>query len=1104
MRSGTSTSITLVSKQLKATRQILRVAAACVLLQAVAYSQSPQTVSVSPDQAGGPAYHPSRVIVKFRGTPAALPGSVSDHALGSTGVHVVGNPPGLSVVEALKRYRATPNVIYAEPDYAVATTATPNDWLWGQQWDMTKIAAPAAWNTQTDASNVIVAVIDTGVDFTHPDLQNNLWTNPANGSHGFTCMNGVCAAGGQDDFGHGTHVAGTIGAVANNSAGIAGINWRASILSCKFLGADGSGSVSDAVLCINQIGLLKQQGFNVRVTSNSWGGGGFSQALKDAMAAVEAAGIINVCAAGNSGLNADMAPMYPGGYDNRGILSVLATDANDSGASFTNYGVASVDIAAPGVSTLSTVPTGTCTLCDPSGYKLLSGTSMATPHVSAVLAALFHLNPALTAYQARDVLLDPNSYDAVADQRGSMSSTGGRLNFQKAIANPLLMAPQLNNFPVMVPVSNVFANAGDTITLTAAASDPDNDPLRMVWSGSNSPWLLGWALRPIFPSPTGSSVSFLAPAVAQTAMAPYSVSVSDGRGGGATALAYATIQPAASAGLPPSGTLTVSPTTGPVGQVVSVNFPAADPEGGPVAWDMWQTGTSAFGGCCFTGSSVSVPLNSADVYRITVQAVDSQLNFSSRQSVVVRIGGAVGTPPIANAVFDKLTGPAPLTVNFDASGSTDPDGTIQNYSVICAYGTSGMGSAGPKGSCSYDSPGTYWIMLMVTDNSGLTDVLSAYAVVTPPVSGSAKAAATVTLSNLTQTYTNATLTPSATTNPPGLAIAWTNAPQTNAGNYAVTATVADPNYQGSASGTFTIQKAAATVVLSNLTQTYTGAALTPSATTNPPGLAIAWTNAPQTNAGSYAVTATVTDLNYTGSASGTFTIQKAAATVVLSNLTQAYTGATLTPSATTNPPGLAIAWTNAPQTNAGSYAVTATVTDPNYTGSASGTFTIQKAAASVTLSNLTQTYTGAALTPSATTNPPGLAIAWTNAPQTNAGSYPVTATVTNLNYTGSASGTFTINPATQVTPPGVSITSPLGGVVKGNPVIIQAAVAKGTNPVARVDFLVNGTVKCSDTAAPYSCSWNAPSAAGKSYQLQAKAYDTAGVSGSSAIVTITR
>jgi subtilisin family serine protease len=452
-----------------------------ILFLQAAFAQTQDGLRVTTIQPAA-AVNSSRVIVRFRGNPSFLPGSGASHALGNNNVHVVNNPPGLSVADTVARYQANPNVIYAEPDYIRHTSATPTDPLWNSQWDMVKISAPAAWNTQTNASDVIVAIIDTGVDFNHPDLQANLWVNPANGSHGFTCMNGACVPGGQDDYGHGTHVAGTIGATTGNGAGIAGINWRTQILACKFIGANGGGSDSDATLCFNQILALKQQGFNIRVTNNSWGGGSYSQTLKDAMAAVEAAGVLNVCAAGNSGVNADLSPMYPAAYDNRGIVSVLATDQNDWGASFTNYGIATVDLAAPGVATLSTVPAVACPLCDPSGYRPMSGTSMATPHVAAVAVAMFHLNPALSAAQARDVLLDPASYDPLSDQLGGMTSTGGRLNFQKVIANPLLLSPRLNSFPTVKGVSNSFVTAGGTVNLTATASDPDNDPLRMAWA----------------------------------------------------------------------------------------------------------------------------------------------------------------------------------------------------------------------------------------------------------------------------------------------------------------------------------------------------------------------------------------------------------------------------------------------------------------------------------------------------------------------------------------------------------------------------------------------------------------------------------------------
>src|SRR5881396_1494593 len=555
-------------------------------LAPVAYAQPAsrafiQNGNVAISGPGGRAFHPGHTLVRFRpgASPVFHPGSGAAVRFSALpGLFLVNNPPGVSVAEAVNRYHGNPNVLYAEPDFYVqAVTTTPTDPQWSQQYDMVKIAAPAAWDTQTNAGDVIVAIIDTGIDFTHPDLQGNLWTDPGNSTtHGFTCVNGTCSVGGNDDFGHGTHVAGTIGALANNGGGIAGINWKVQLLSVKFLDSNGSGLISDAALGFDKILSLMQQGFNIRVTNNSWGGGGFSQTLKDAMSRVEAAGAVNVCAAGNSALNADLSPMYPAGYDNRGIISVLASDQNDVGAGFTNYGVASVDIAAPGVNTLSTVPTTSCALCDPSGYRLLSGTSMATPHVSGVLAAMFHKNSNRTANEARDVVLDPGSYDTLGDARAQSTSTGGRLNFAKAIANPLLFSSpfKLNSFPTLkmcnmfASACNVFASAGSQVSLTATASDDDpNDTLRMSWAKSSpdtgSLWLFGWMLNSIFPNPTGSSPSFTAPSLARTATVPYDVSVADGRGGGAHGREYVTVSPAQNPGQPPSGTLKVTPTDAP-------------------------------------------------------------------------------------------------------------------------------------------------------------------------------------------------------------------------------------------------------------------------------------------------------------------------------------------------------------------------------------------------------------------------------------------------------------------------------------------------------------------------------------------------------------
>jgi subtilisin family serine protease len=692
------------------------------------------------------AFHPSRVLVRFKhGAPHGfLPGSGNARGFANdSNLFVVDNPGGASVTDVIAAYKNNPNVQRVEPDYLVHAVATPTDPMWAQQWDMTKIAAPAAWNTQTNAGNIVVAIIDTGIDYTHLDLQANLWADPVNvNNHGFNCIGGICNPGGQDDFGHGTHVAGTIGAVANNGLGIAGLNWTVQLLSMKFLDANGSGAISDAVAAFQKILALKNSGINIRVTSNSWGGGGFSQELKDAMTAVEAAGVIDICAAGNSGVNADVSPMYPAAYDNRGIVSVLASDVNDVGAGFTNYGLASVDIAAPGVSTLSTVPTGSCALCDASGYKLLSGTSMATPHVSGVAAALLQLKPGLSAAEARDILLDPASYDALTDARAKSTSTGGRLNFAKTLVNSRMNTPiALNNFPTLTMGPNVTVNSGGAVNLSASASDPDAADvpnLRMSWDrmiSTGTQWLFGYELNLLFPAPSGSSTSFVAPVIARAATVPYTAGVADNRGGGAFGMNFVTVNPSASPGNPPAGALSLSSSSIPVGATLGVTYSVSDPEGGPVYWDLWAAGLNgASGVCCYSGTTAGLTFNSPGVYRIRTQAIDRELNISDRPSAIVNVGGATGVPPLASAVFDKLSGPAPLTVNIDMSGSTDSDGTVQWYYFLCNNGFA-AGTQNPKGSCTFNDPGSYWIELQIQDNSGYVDLISAYAVATSPTGG---------------------------------------------------------------------------------------------------------------------------------------------------------------------------------------------------------------------------------------------------------------------------------------------------------------------------------------------------------------------------------
>jgi len=279
---------------------------------------------------------------------------------------------------------------FTEPDYLAHANVTPNDSSYSQLWAMPKISAPAAWDIRRDASSVIVAVIDTGVRYTHADLTANMWQNP-----GEIAGNGVdddwngyiddiygidaCNSDSNpvDDAGHGTHCAGTVGAVGNNSRGVVGAAWNVKIMTLKFLSASGSGALSDAIICIN---YAVANGADL--LSNSWGGGPYSSSLNSAITAAKNADIVFVAAAGNSSGDNDSTPTYPASYSQDNIVAVAATTSSDTLASFSCYGSASVDIGAPGVAIYSTSFKGD------SSYESMDGTSMATPLVAGCLAIL--------------------------------------------------------------------------------------------------------------------------------------------------------------------------------------------------------------------------------------------------------------------------------------------------------------------------------------------------------------------------------------------------------------------------------------------------------------------------------------------------------------------------------------------------------------------------------------------------------------------------------------------------------------------------------------------------------------------------------------------
>lgn len=379
----------------------------------------------------------------------------------------------ISVKDALKKLRKNPAVLYAEPDYIVRASVTPDDSSYASLWGMNNtgqtggvadadIDAPEAWDISTGSHDVVVGVIDTGVDHTHPDLITNIWTNPAeiagdgidNDGNGFIDdMHGISAITSigdpMDDNGHGSHVSGTIGATGNNGLGVVGVNHNVSIIGCKFLDASGSGSLSDALTCIDYFVDLKNNGVNVRATNNSWGGGGFSQALSDAITSSEEANILFVAAAGNDAYDNDAQSSYPSGYPHDSVLAVASTTHTDDMSSFSQWGLTTVDLGAPGSDILSTVPGG--------GYASYSGTSMATPHVTGAAALAWSVNPELSAIEMKELLMSSGDDNAALSGK---TASGKRLNVKNALDD----ADPTPGFTLKPTPSSSTIVAGETAT----------------------------------------------------------------------------------------------------------------------------------------------------------------------------------------------------------------------------------------------------------------------------------------------------------------------------------------------------------------------------------------------------------------------------------------------------------------------------------------------------------------------------------------------------------------------------------------------------------------------------------------------------------------
>jgi subtilisin family serine protease len=428
-----------------------------------------------------PTHRTGELLVKFRSpkSSAKILDSLNARKMSPSlpyGLQKISLPAGKSLRDALAELNSNPDVIYAEPNYIARKSQLPNDTRFSEQWGLTAISAQQAWDITTGNSSVIVATLDTGIDYRHPDLIDNLWVNGAeianNGIdddgdgiiddvYGIVINGGVVSGNPMDDDTadtHGTHVAGIIGAAGNNTVGVSGVNWRVKLMAVKFLhGPLGEGDLADAV-----IGMAYAVNHGAKVINCSFEVPGSSRALSDAIADADKQGVLIVSAAGNSGNNIDNGVVVPASIRTANNIAVAATTQNDTLPSWSNYGQRSVDLAAPGGMN-SGDPTGilsTVTLFDKNTkqflrYRTTAGTSMAAPFVSGVAALVWGVYPDLSHHQVRARIM--NGVDKIASLKTS-TITGGRLNALGALTT--------SELPAIFSVLPATPARGETITIT--------------------------------------------------------------------------------------------------------------------------------------------------------------------------------------------------------------------------------------------------------------------------------------------------------------------------------------------------------------------------------------------------------------------------------------------------------------------------------------------------------------------------------------------------------------------------------------------------------------------------------------------------------------
>ncbi len=740
--------------------------AVCLVLVLFAFSSWAQQQQKT-EFVGGQEVAARQVLVKFR-APAMVSTLIQvqlaedvDAAgeIGGTGV-VLFRSRSKDAATLVRELAARPDVEFAEPNFIIHAIAIPNDPRFSELWGLRNtgqvilgftgtpgadISAVPAWDISTGSRANVVTVVDTGIDYTHPDLAANVWSAPrafsvtvggrvincAAGTHGYNAITKTCNP--MDDHYHGTHVSGTVGAVGNNALGVVGVNWTASIMGSKFLDASGTGTTADAIDAIEfaiQAKLVLGTGANVRALSNSWGGGGFSQALLDEINKANANDMLFVAAAGNDYLtNNDVVPHYPSSYNPPNMVAVAATDNTDALAYFSNYGPTSVHLGAPGQDVLSTLPGAT--------YDYLSGTSMATPHVSGAAALILSKCALNTAALKTNILnnVDPNSSLA------GRTVTGGRLNVNKAIR--ACSGTPTPDFALSASPASQTAIQGAGTSYTVTLTPSGGFTGTVTFSASGLPAGAGATFSPSSVTTSGTStMSVTTSSTTPTGSYPLTIT---GVSGSLTRTTSVTLVVAP----PPDFSLSATPSSQSVVQGAStsytVNITRTGGFTGGVTFNISGLPAGAAGSFSpnpSTGASSALSVTTASTtptgsFALTITGVSGSLTHTASATLVVTSSAdfSLSATPSSQSVVQGAS--TSYTVNITRTGgftggvtfsiSGLPAGAAGSFSPNPSTGASSALSVTP----SPTTPTGSFALTITGVNGSLTHATSATLVITP-------------------------------------------------------------------------------------------------------------------------------------------------------------------------------------------------------------------------------------------------------------------------------------------------------------------------------------------------------------------------------------